>query len=49
MALLLSIVPMPSVLDYHRPDWLALVIMYWVIALPHRVNVGNGLGGRVVA
>mgnify|MGYP000110705102 FL=1 len=27
-ALLLSIVPMPSVLDYHRPDWLALVIMH---------------------
>lgn len=40
-ALILSILPMPSLLDYHRPDWLALVVMYWVIALPHRVNLGT--------
>lgn len=33
--------PLPALLDHHRPDWLALVVLYWVIALPHRVNIGT--------
>ena len=41
LALLLAIVPLPAIIDPYRPDWLTLVIVYWVIALPHRVNVGT--------
>ena len=41
LALLLAILPLPAVIDPYRPDWLTLVIVYWVIALPHRVNVGT--------
>lgn len=41
LALLLTILPMPALLDHHRPDWLVLVVLYWVIALPHRVNIGT--------
>ena len=41
--LLLSIVPLPAAIDPFRPDWLTLVVLYWVIALPHRVSVGTAV------
>lgn len=38
-ALWLSVMPMPSPLDLGRPMWLAMVVAYWVMALPHRVGL----------
>ena len=38
-ALILSVVPMPSPFDAGRPMWLAMVVAYWVMALPHRVGL----------
>jgi len=42
MALILTILPLPEGvpmgMGYLRPDWLALVIVYWTIALPDRVG-----------
>lgn len=43
-ALVASILPMPEFfpwVEFARPDWLFLVLAYWTIALPHRVNVGT--------
>ena len=40
IALLLSIVPMPFWAQWARPEWLAMVLVYWVIALPERVGIG---------
>jgi len=40
LALLLSIWPLPVWAQWGRPEWVALVVVYWVIALPHRVGVG---------
>lgn len=40
VALWLSIVPMPEWARWARPEWVALVLIYWVIALPHRVGIG---------
>ena len=43
LGLLFSIVPLPPAIDVFRPDWLTLVVLYWVVALPHRVNVGTAM------
>lgn len=41
-AFLLNIIPLPLWADRFRPNWLALVLIYWCMALPHRVGVGTG-------
>jgi rod shape-determining protein MreD len=40
IALYLSIVPLPFWAQWGRPEWLALVLVYWVIALPEHVGIG---------
>lgn len=42
IAIILEQVPWPEQFIYYRPTWLALILIYWVMALPHRVSVGSG-------
>lgn len=42
LALLLTVLPLPEWARLYRPQWVALVLVYWAIALPHRVGVGTG-------
>ena len=41
--MVLALVPMPQLvpieLGFLRPDWVAMVLVYWIIALPHRVGI----------
>ncbi|MFO7604012.1 MAG: rod shape-determining protein MreD [Gammaproteobacteria bacterium] len=39
-ALLLMIIPLPEWARLLRPEWVSLVLIYWVIALPHRIGLG---------
>jgi len=41
-ALLLQMLALPEWAEALRPDWIALVLIYWCIALPERVGVGVG-------
>jgi rod shape-determining protein MreD len=40
LAMFLSLLPMPTLLQDFRPPWVALVLIYWCLALPLRVGVG---------
>lgn len=41
-ALVLQMLPLPEWAETLRPDWVALVLIYWCIAVPERVGVGIG-------
>ena len=41
-ALIAHMILLPDWLENLRPDWIALVLIYWCIALPERVGVGIG-------
>ena len=39
IALIASITPLPLSIDAFRPDWVLVVLLYWCLALPAKVNV----------
>jgi rod shape-determining protein MreD len=47
-AMLLTILPMPEWARPFRPQWVTLVMLYWAIALPHRIGVGSGFLAGIV-
>ena len=44
VALILTIIPLPDWMASFRPEWVALTLIYWSMALPQRVGVGIGWG-----
>lgn len=41
LALVFAVVPMAIGMSQWRPEWALLVMLYWIIALPHRFNIGS--------
>lgn len=39
LALLMNAIPLPHGVEIFKPDWVALVLIYWVMALPNRIGV----------
>ena len=43
VGMVFAVVPMPQLLPvelgFLRPDWVAMVLVYWIIALPQRVGI----------
>lgn len=41
LALILAIVPVPAWATPYRPDWAALTLIYWSVALPRSYGIGT--------
>ncbi len=41
LAYLLAIVPFPQWAMNYRPEWVPMVLIYWVMALPYRIGIGS--------
>jgi rod shape-determining protein MreD len=39
VALVLMILPLPDWVQIYRPNWVALALIYWSMALPKRVGL----------
>lgn len=39
---LLTLMPLPEWAQSFRPQWVALILIYWCMALPERIGVGVG-------
>jgi rod shape-determining protein MreD len=39
---LLALMPLPESVQSFRPQWVALILIYWCMALPERIGVGVG-------
>ena len=48
LGMMLSQMPLPQVAEWFRPEWVVMILIYWVMALPQRVGLGSaclvGLG-----
>ena len=42
IALIFNSLPLPMWLDRFRPDWVAMVLIYWSMVLPERVGIATG-------
>ena len=40
VALALDILPLPVGVIWLRPNWMVLVLIYWIVVMPYRVSVG---------
>lgn len=41
LSLILTLLPFPEGMKFFRPDWVLLVLIYWMMALPNRVGIGT--------
>lgn len=43
-AAVLSVVPLPDMLTWFRPEWFLIVLLYWLLSAPHSVSLSAAWG-----
>lgn len=41
IAMMLTILPLPSEAVWLQPVWVFMVLLFWMMTIPHRVNIGT--------
>ena len=41
LAMFFVVMPLPEWIRAYRPEWVSLVLIYWCLAIPSKVNVGT--------
>ncbi len=41
VAIVVYNIPLPHVIEYGRPEWISLVLLYWAVALPNRIGLAT--------
>lgn len=39
IAMALTVLPLPGLFVNYSPEWVALVLLYWIMALPYRIGI----------
>lgn len=39
IAMVLAVFPMPHLLNYVRPEWVVMTLIFWILAAPSRVGI----------
>lgn len=42
-AAILEVISLPASAELYRPHWLLMTLLYWIVAIPHRIGVFWGL------
>jgi len=42
IAMIMMLLPLPDFLVWWRPNWLLMVLIYWTMAIPHRIGIFTG-------
>lgn len=42
VSMVLAVFPMPHLLNYVRPEWVAMTLIFWILAAPSRVGILAG-------
>lgn len=42
IAIIMMLFPLPDFLIWWRPNWILMVLIYWTMALPHRIGILTG-------
>jgi rod shape-determining protein MreD len=48
IAFVLTVFPLPQNLLWVRPEWVTLVLIYWIIALPQRIGIVVSFGAGLM-
>jgi len=48
VGLMLQILPLPESVQFYRPNWVAIILIYWSMALPNSVRLLHAFGAGLI-